>query len=110
GSAYANDFTLNGNVLRVFLQADAEHRMVADDILALRVRNAQGEMVPFSAFARVRWIAAAQQLERYNGYPALTISGQAAPGHASGDALAEMERIAAAAIRGDQHVEWTGTA
>ncbi|AMK25591.1 multidrug efflux RND transporter permease subunit [Sphingobium sp. TKS] len=110
GSAYANDFTLNGNVLRVFLQADASHRMVATDVLGLRVRNIQGDMVPFSAFARVHWITAPQQLERYNGYPSLAISGQAAAGHASGEALDEMMRIAQRHVRGDQHYEWTGTA
>ncbi|WP_380871638.1 multidrug efflux RND transporter permease subunit [Sphingomonas sp. DBB INV C78] len=110
GSAYANDFTLNGNVLRVFLQADSDHRMLADDVLDLRVRNSGGEMVPFSAFARVQWIDAPQQLERYNGYPSLTISGQPSPGSASGDAIAEMERLARTTLRSDQQFEWTGAA
>lgn len=110
GSAYANDFTLGGNVLRVYLQAEADQRMAPEDVLSLRVRNADDKMVPFSAFTRVRWSSGPQQLERYNGYASLTISGQSAPGHSSGDALREMERIADQVLTGDQSYEWTGIA
>ena len=110
GSAYANDFSRDGNVLRVFLQAEASQRMTPEDVLRLRVRNAGGQMVPFSAFTTARWTSGPVQLQRYNGYPALTISGQAAPGHSSGDALAEMERIATSVLAPGQAFEWTGTA
>jgi multidrug efflux pump len=110
GSAYANDFVHDGNVLRVYLQADAGQRMRAEDVSALRVRNDQGLMVPFSAFTRVKWTAGPQQLERYNGYPSITLSGQAAPGQSSGAALAEMERIAGKVLTGNLSYEWTGTA
>ncbi|HSX57620.1 MAG TPA: multidrug efflux RND transporter permease subunit [Sphingomonas sp.] len=110
GSAYANDFVREGSVLRVYLQAAAEQRMTPEDVLALRVRNDQGQMVPFSAFTRVRWTDGPQQLERYNGYASMTISGQAAPGQSSGAALAEMERIAAEVLKGDNAFEWTGVA
>jgi len=110
GSAYANDFVHDGNVLRVYLQADAAQRMSADDVASLRVRNDQGLMVPFSAFTQVKWTAGPQQLERYNGYPSITLSGQAAPGQSSGAALVEMERIASKVLTGDMSYEWTGTA
>ncbi|NML34278.1 multidrug efflux RND transporter permease subunit [Paraburkholderia antibiotica] len=110
GSNYVNDFVFEGNVLRVLLQADAEHRMRADDVTSLRLRNNQGEMVPFSAFTRVRWISGPQQLERYNGFPSATLSGQAAPGRSSGAAIAEMERIASHVLTGNLTYEWTGTA
>ena len=110
GSAYANDFSRDGNVLRVYLQAEANQRMTPEDVLRLRVRNAQGQMVPFSAFTTARWTSGPVQLQRYNGYPALTISGQAAPGHSSGDAIAEMERIASSVLAQGQAFEWTGTA
>ena len=110
GSAYANDFSNQGTVQRVYLQADAPSRMKAEDVLALRVRNATGEMVPFSAFTKVSWTAGPTQLQRYNGYPALSISGQAAPGESSGAALAEMERIADQVLKPNFGHEWTGTA
>ncbi|MFD1787162.1 multidrug efflux RND transporter permease subunit [Sphingomonas floccifaciens] len=110
GSAYANDFSNQGTVQRVYLQADAPNRMKAEDVLALRVRNAQGSMVPFSAFTKVSWEAGATQLQRYNGYPSLTISGQAAPGQSSGAALKEMERIADQVLKPGFGYEWTGTA
>ncbi|MET4898354.1 multidrug efflux RND transporter permease subunit [Sphingomonadaceae bacterium jetA1] len=110
GSAYANDFVREGNVLRVYLQADAPQRMTPEDVLALRVRNAQGNMVPFSSFTKVRWQYGPQQLERYNGYPSLTISGMAAPGQSTGTALNEMEKIAHEVMPAGMSFEWTGTA
>ncbi|KAJ1682209.1 hypothetical protein LUZ63_022561 [Rhynchospora breviuscula] len=110
GSAYANDFVREGNVLRVYLQADAPQRMSPDDVLALRVRNSQGNMVPFSAFTKVRWQNGPQQLERYNGYPSLTVSGMAAPGQSTGTALKQMEKIAREVMPAGMSFEWTGTA
>ena len=110
GSAYANDFVREGNVLRVYIQADAKQRMTPDDVLKLQVPNNKGEMVPFSSFTTVRWTSGPQQLERYNGYPSLTISGQAAPGKSSGAALTEMERIADKVLPSGMSYEWTGTA
>ncbi|MGF6414487.1 hydrophobe/amphiphile efflux-1 (HAE1) family protein [Paraburkholderia sp. MM5482-R2] len=107
GSNYVNDFVFEGNVLRVLLQADAEQRMRAEDVTSLRLRNNRGEMVPFSAFTRVRWISGPQQLERYNGFPSATLSGQAAPGRSSGAAIAEMERIASHVLTGNLTYEWT---
>jgi multidrug efflux pump len=110
GSSYANDFTKEGNTLRVYLQADATARMTPDNIMALRVRGANGQMVPFSAFARSEWRSGPIQLERFNGYPSLTISGSAAPGQSSGAALDAMERIAQRELGGNFAYEWTGTA
>ncbi|WP_321911970.1 MULTISPECIES: multidrug efflux RND transporter permease subunit [unclassified Paraburkholderia] len=110
GANYVNDFVYEGNVLRVLMQADADQRMRPEDIGALRLRNNVGEMVPFSAFTSVHWTAGPQQVERYNGFPSATISGQAAPGRSSGAALAEMERIADHVLSGSLSYEWTGTA
>jgi len=107
GSAYANDFTRDGRVLRVLLQADAAYRMTPQDVLDLKVRNAQGEMVPFGAFTGVEWTAGPPQLQRYNGYPAMTISGTPAPGRSTGEAMAEMERLAKQLPDGFTF-EWTG--
>jgi multidrug efflux pump len=110
GSAYANDFVYEGNVLRVYLQAEAAQRMRAEDIARLMVRNNENRMVPFASFTSARWTAGPQQLERYNGYPSVTLSGQAAPGQSSGAALDEMERIADKVLTGNLAYEWTGTA
>ena len=110
GSFYANDFTYLGDVLRVYLQADASQRMTPADLLALKVPNSRNEMVPFASFTTVKWASGPQQVERYNGYPSQTISGVAAPGHASGEALAEMERISAPVLQNGLGYEWTGTA
>lgn len=107
GSAYANDFSRDGRVLQVLVQADAPFRMTPDDVLALRIPNAVGELVPFGAFATAKWSAAPASLARYNGYPAMTLSGTAAPGQSSGAALKEMERLAAQLPQGIGY-EWTG--
>ncbi|HWJ68600.1 MAG TPA: efflux RND transporter permease subunit [Sphingobium sp.] len=107
GSAYANDFTRDGRILRVLLQADAPYRMTPADVLALEVRNAAGEMVPFGSFTQVEWTSGPQQLQRYNGYPALTISGMPVPGRSTGEAMSEMERLAASLPAGFAY-EWTG--
>ncbi|MFI5256771.1 MAG: multidrug efflux RND transporter permease subunit [Gemmatimonadales bacterium] len=107
GSAYANDFSHDGRILRVLLAADAPFRMTPQNVLDLKVRNTQGEMVPFGAFTTVGWTAGAPQLNRYNGYPAMTISGTAAPGRSTGEAMAEMERLAKSLPPGFAY-DWTG--
>lgn len=109
GSAYVNDFTQGGQIKQVLLQARAEDRVQPDDVMSLRIPNASGELVPFSAFAETEWTAGPPQLQRYNGYPNLTISGMAAPGVSSGEALAEMERLAAEILPDGLSYEWTGT-
>ena len=107
GSAYANDFNRDGRVLQVLVQADAPYRMTPEDVLALRIPNAEGELVPFSAFASADWSASPASLSRYNGYPAMTLSGMAAPGKSSGAALTAMEEMAAQLPPGIGY-EWTG--
>ncbi|WP_313341706.1 multidrug efflux RND transporter permease subunit [Stenotrophomonas sp.] len=110
GSAYVNDFVRQGNVLRVFIQGDADQRMRAEDVSDLRVIGSNGQSVPFSAFATTRWTVGEQQVERYNGFLSATVSGQGAPGVASGAALQEMERIADDVLPPGMRHEWTGTA
>ena len=107
GSAYANDFNLDGRVLQVLVQADAQYRMTPEDVMALRIPNQQGELVPFSTFAQAEWSAAPNSLARYNGYPSMTLSGMAAPGESSGAALDEMEQLASQLPAGIGF-EWTG--
>jgi multidrug efflux pump len=107
GSAYINDFPNAGRLQRVVVQADAPARMQPDDLLRLSVPNARGQLVPFSAFASTRWIKGAMQTIRYNGYPAMRLGGSAAPGFSTGDAMLEMERLAAQLPAGFGF-EWTG--
>jgi multidrug efflux pump len=107
GSAYANDFNREGRVLRVLLQAEAAQRMTPEDILDLRVRNEAGDMVPFSAFTSAEWSAGPPQLQRYNGFPAMAISGSAAPGRSTGEAMDAMAALVGQLPDGFGY-EWTG--
>ncbi|MFZ9432873.1 MAG: efflux RND transporter permease subunit [Burkholderiaceae bacterium] len=109
GSAYINDFLNQGRVQRVIVQADAPARMEPDDLLQLTVLNAQGQPVPLAAFAKTKWITGAMQAVRYNGYPAMRIAGEPAKGVSSGEAIAEVERLAAQLPNGIGY-EWTGLA
>jgi multidrug efflux pump len=107
GSSYINDFPNAGRLQRVVVQAGENERMQAADLLKLNVRNASGGMVPFSAFAHIEWSKGPLQVVAYNGYPAVRISGNAAPGYSSGEAIKEMERLAADLPPGFGY-EWTG--
>ena len=107
GSSYVNNFIQGGRVKRVFLQADAPHRMLPKDIEKLHVRNTSGKMVPFSAFATAHWSSGAPRLERFNGFPSMNIQGEPAPGKSSGEAMKGMEEIAAKLPQGIGY-EWTG--
>ena len=107
GSSYVNDFPNQGRQQRVIVQADAPLRASQEDLQKLFVRNTKGAMVPFASFASAHWIAGPVQLARYNGYPAMKISGDAAPGRSTGEALTEMERLAGQLPTG-LGFEWTG--
>ena len=107
GSSYVNDFPNQGRLQRVVVQADAPARMQPDDLLELNASNSRGQAVPLSAFATTRWVKGAMQTIRYNGYPAIRISGSAAPGYSTGAAIAEMEKFAAQLPPGFGY-EWTG--
>ncbi|MBC7857232.1 MAG: efflux RND transporter permease subunit [Burkholderiaceae bacterium] len=107
GSSYVNDFASAGRQQRVILQADAPERLQPEHILQLNVRSSSGTMVPFSSFAKSRWTVGPVQLVRYNGYPSMKLSGDAAPGRSSGEAMDELERLAAQLPPGFG-IEWTG--
>jgi multidrug efflux pump len=107
GSSYINDFPNQGRLQRVVVQADAHARMQPEAVLDLPVLNSKGQVVPLSTFASTRWITGAMQTVRYNGYPSMKIAGDAAPGFSTGDAMAEMERLATQLPEGFGF-EWTG--
>jgi multidrug efflux pump len=107
GGSYVNDFIQNGRIKKVYLQSDPLYRMLPEDIGNWYVSNKKGEMVPFSAFATAHWQYGSPRLERYNGIPSVEILGQAAPGVSTGEAMAEVEKMAAQLPTGIGY-EWTG--
>ncbi len=108
GSAYANDFTREGRVLRVLMQADPNSRSKPEDLLRLQVKTRQGRLVPLSELATTRWTVGEIKLDRYNGLPSYKLSGGAAPGKSTGDAMNAMESLAAQLPPG-VGFEWSGT-
>lgn len=108
GSNYVNDYTNNGRVQQVIIQADAPYRMQPEQILALSVKNRMGQMVPVSTFATLSWHVAPQQLTRYQGYSAIRITGNAAPGESSGTAMKVMEDVSRSLPQG-MAGEWAGS-
>ena len=107
GGSYVNDFINKGRVKKVYIQADAAFRMAPEDINDWYVRNAQGGMVPFAAFAETHWTYGSPQLERYNGMSSFELVGQAAAGVSSGDAMAAVDQIMKQLPRGIGYT-WTG--
>ncbi|WP_300480722.1 multidrug efflux RND transporter permease subunit [Shewanella sp.] len=107
GSLYVNDFPNNGRMQQVILQADATARMQLDDVLSLRVRNSSSGMVPLREVVTAEWKESPQQMMRFQGFPAMRISGGAAAGVSSGAAMTEMERLVAQLPQGFA-VAWTG--
>ncbi|MDO3383617.1 efflux RND transporter permease subunit [Gilvimarinus algae] len=106
-ASYVNDFIDQGRIKRVYVQGDAPFRMMPDDVGNWYVKNAEGEMVPFSAFSTGRWIYGSPRLERYNGVSAVNIQGQGAPGVSSGRAMEIMESLMTKLPPGFGF-EWTG--
>ena len=92
---------------KVFVQGDAPFRMLPEDVNRWYVRNAQGGMVPFSAFSTAQWALGSPKLERFNGSPSVSILGEPAPGHSSGEAMREIEQMAKALPPGIG-IEWAG--
>jgi len=107
GSSYVNDFPNQGRMQRVVVQAEGDQRSQVQDLLNMHVRNSSGKMVPLAAFVQAKWVSGPVQLTRYNGYPAVSISGEPAAGYSSGEAMAEIERLVAQLPAGTG-LEWTG--
>ena len=107
GSNYVNDFPNKGRLQRVIVQADVKDRMQPEDILKLTVNNSSGVAVPLSSMVRTSWVTGPMQTTRYNGYSAMALTGSAAAGYSTGDAMNEMELLAAKLPEGFGF-EWTG--
>jgi HAE1 family hydrophobic/amphiphilic exporter-1/multidrug efflux pump len=110
GTYYVNDFNKFGRAWQVLMSAEPEFRMKPDDIGRIYVKNSQGTMVPLSAFTTIEYSRGPENLNRYNNLPAVKLMGNAAPGYSSGQAIAEVERIAQAVLPPNMTYEWTGSA
>lgn len=107
GPAYINDFIENGRIKKVYIQADAQYRMLPEDLNKWFIRNKYQEMVPFSSFATTHWKFGSPKLERFNGFQSINIRGEAAKGISSGTAMLEVEKIMKQLPPGIG-VEWSG--
>lgn len=107
GGEYIDDFIDRGRVKRVYMQSEAQFRMSPEDLLLWSVKNNQGEMVPFAAFASTRWDYGSPRLERFNGIAAMEVQGESAAGISSGEAMDEIERLVQQLPPGFS-VDWSG--
>lgn len=108
GSYYATNFIRYGQMYKVMVQADPKYRAQPEDILHLRIKNGAGEMVPYSAFARIERVYGPEQLTRYNMYISAMVNGEAAAGYSSGDAIQAIEETAAKHLPRGYDYEWSG--
>ena len=108
GSTYVNDFNRFGRTYQVKVQADSRYRAGVDDIRSLRVRNADGEMIPLDTLVTVEESFGPQVVNRYNLYPAINVKGQPAPGFTSGQAMDLLEDVAKKTLPASAGFEWTG--
>jgi HAE1 family hydrophobic/amphiphilic exporter-1 len=108
GSSYVNDFNKYGRTYQVRVQADQEFRRLPEDIRKLEVRNRAGQMVPLGSIVTISKIVGPQSISRYNMFPAALLTGEAAPGYSSGDAMRVMEQLLAAKLPESMGYEWTG--
>ncbi len=104
---YVNDFNDNGRIKRVYVQGEPDSRATPSDLEKWRVRNANGDLVPFANFTKESWTYGPQGLNRYNGVPSMQLQGSPAPGVTTGEAMAEIEKLASQLPPGYQ-IAWTG--
>jgi len=110
GNYYVNDFNKFGRAWQVIMSAEAEFRMKPEDVGRIYVKSDKGEMVPISAFTKIEYSRGPESLNRFNNLSAVKLIGEAAPGYSSGQAIAEMERIAKTVLPPDMTYDWTGSA
>ena len=110
GSQIAGQFSQFSRVWFVIVQADAEYRINPDDFRKVYLRSKSGANVPLSALITTRYVASPKLMTRFNGFPAVKVTGSQAPGYSSGQALNAMEAVAAEALPGDFGYSWAGQA
>jgi HAE1 family hydrophobic/amphiphilic exporter-1 len=107
GGSFLNQFNRFGRQWRVFMQADAMSRLSPDDVGRFFVRNNDGNMVPLSALTTVRATTGPEYTQRFNLYRAAQVTGSAAPGYSSGQAMAALEDVAARTLPREMGYEWS---
>jgi HAE1 family hydrophobic/amphiphilic exporter-1 len=108
GSTYVNQFTKYNYVFKVYVQADAAFRLQPDDILKLKVKGADGRMVPLGTVAAIKDEVGPPLITLYNLYPAATVTGSPATGFSSGEAMSLMSEVAAKSLPPGMGTAWTG--
>jgi hydrophobe/amphiphile efflux-1 (HAE1) family protein len=108
GSYYVNDFNKYGRTWQVLMSADSMYRKRPDDINRIFVRSDRGAMIPVSAFAKIEYSSGPDSLDRFNNLPAVKMLGNGAPGVSSGQAIEEVERLAAVALPSGMSLDWSG--
>lgn len=108
GSYYTTNFIRFGQMYKVMIQADAKYRALPEDVLALRVKNTNGEMVPYSLFCRIERIYGPEQLTRFNMYTAAMLNGESEKGYSSGDAITAITEVAKKELPKGYAIEWSG--
>lgn len=108
GSFYATNFIRYGQMYKVMVQADPKYRSQPEDVLKLRIKNADGEMVPYEAFTRIERVYGPEQLTRYNMYTSAMLNGEAADGYSSGDAINAIQETAEQTLPKGFDYEWSG--
>jgi len=108
GSYYVNDFTKYGRNWQVLLSAEPGQRLRPDDVGAVYVRSEKGAMVPLSALAKIEYASGPGTLTRFNNLPAVQVLGAGKPGVSSGDAIAEIERLARETLPPEFSLDWSG--
>jgi len=105
---YANDFYYQGRVLRVEMQADAPYRMKPEDIGNFYTLSSNDAMVPLSSVVSTKWTLAPPELDRYNGFGSIALTGTPGPGYSSGDAISAMQELVAKYLPNGIGYEWSG--
>jgi HAE1 family hydrophobic/amphiphilic exporter-1 len=108
GSQYVNDFEFNNRAYRVYVQADQGFRSTPQSLKQLYARTRTGEMVPLDQVVEVKEVTSPQVISHFNLFRSAPINGSAAPGVSSGEALAEMERIATETLPEGMSYSWSG--
>lgn len=108
GSYYATNFIRFGQMYKVMVQADPKYRAQPEDLLKLRIKNTDGEMVPYSSFARIERVFGPEQVTRFNMYPSALLNGSPADGYSSGDAIRAIEETAKTALPKGYSYEFSG--
>lgn len=110
GSLYVNDFTYFGRNFRVTLQSESDFRRSPDDLHYVYVKSNTGALVPLDALVSVERVVGPELINRFNIFPAAKVLGDPAPGYSSGQAIAEMEKIAGEVLGTDYSLSWIGSA